>query len=102
MPGDNKFRTEWVDYFSARMRSGIGIDDAFFVARRLQGLALEKMVARTVSLGAASDLQMFGIMLGRAVRHFSDTHPDANAFHVQVPENIELNELTNALLVSRN
>ncbi|PZG07848.1 hypothetical protein C1I95_30545 [Micromonospora craterilacus] len=66
--------------------------DAQFVAQRLQRIALEKISGGSISLNASADLRMFGIVLGRRARQFK------NAFRVHIPDGLDLNQITGAML----
>ncbi|MGW4682618.1 hypothetical protein ACWEOS_29500 [Micromonospora taraxaci] len=91
LPADDKFRSHWAAYLAERLRTGMETADARFVARRLRRIALEKI--GDVSLNASADLHMFGVVLELRTGQFKK-----NAFHVRIPDGLDLNQITNAML----
>lgn len=96
LPGDDEFRSNWAAYLTERLRAGTVTADARFVARGLRRTALEKTVKQSVSLNAAADLRMSGVVLERRAGQFK------NAFHVRIPDGLDLNQITSAMLSSED
>jgi len=93
---DDEFRGRWAAYLAERLRDGMTVDDAVFVARRLQQIAVKRCAETSVSLNAASDLCMLGVVLERKALRFE------TAFHARMPQGIDLHQLVSAMLLGHD